>query len=253
MIPKTITRKITRCLQYTQIRNTDVFIVSFPRSGNTWLRKMLANAFHPELAAQNPLSYDLVRRTVVDMYQEWAYLPKDQTPRLIKSHESFTKHYPKVVYLYRDGRAVTASYYHFLRKMENYSFDFDTFLAQSLKGDFQYGSWQAHIESWLRQKPRIPFHPVRYESLLENPVATLGEICRFLGIGGEPGAIENAVKNTAVAMATPNKKYADVVSSKWLTLFNEKHQDYFFEHAGETMQKLGYRKHDFPSPAQSAY
>ena len=43
---------------------SDVFLVSYPRSGNTWFRFLVANALHPE----TEVSFASIPRLVPDIY-----------------------------------------------------------------------------------------------------------------------------------------------------------------------------------------
>ena len=72
---------------------TDVFLVSYPRSGNTWLRFLLANALRPEQA-----TFTTVGEVVPDIYDETdRELLRRPSPRILKSHEPFDPRYPRVV------------------------------------------------------------------------------------------------------------------------------------------------------------
>src|SRR5690349_8047723 len=77
----------------------DRFLVSYPRSGNTWTRFLTANLLFPdrEVSFLNidhliPDVLNVDRRTL-------AGIPR---PRLIKSHEYFDPRYRRVIYIVRD-------------------------------------------------------------------------------------------------------------------------------------------------------
>src|SRR2546423_7743737 len=95
------------------VRTRDVFLVSYPRSGNTWLRFLVANALRPEEQA----TFATVGDVVPDIYdvtnRDLLRLPD---PRILKSHEPVDERYRRVAYLVRNPADVALSYYHYLIK-----------------------------------------------------------------------------------------------------------------------------------------
>src|SRR5437588_13041373 len=80
---------------------TDVFLVSYPRSGNTWLRFLLANALRPAQVA----TFADVGAVVPDIYDgPDRDLLRRPAPRVLKSHEPFDERYRRVLYLVRHPR-----------------------------------------------------------------------------------------------------------------------------------------------------
>lgn len=72
--------------RHLQVRPDDTFIVSYPRSGNTWLRFLCANLVHREVQ----VDYANIETFVPDIYvtSELA-LRASAGPRVLKSHEAF--------------------------------------------------------------------------------------------------------------------------------------------------------------------
>jgi hypothetical protein len=90
-----------------------VFLVSFPKSGNTWSRFLIGNLTHPE----EPVTFANVDRIVPDIYGTAANdIRAMPPPRVFKSHEAFDPRYRRVIYIVRDPRDVAVSSYHFARK-----------------------------------------------------------------------------------------------------------------------------------------
>lgn len=91
----------------------DIFLVSYPRSGNLWLRWLLAVSVKGRLDVSNRL----ISGIVPDIYEvSNEYLLALEKPRVIKSHEKYNAAYPKVIYLYRDVRHVMISLFHYLKR-----------------------------------------------------------------------------------------------------------------------------------------
>src|SRR4051794_3610937 len=77
----------------------DIFIVSYPRSGNTWTRFLIGNLLSPN----SPVTFANVESRIPEIYlctdQQLRELAK---PRIMKSHEYFDPRYKKIIYLVRD-------------------------------------------------------------------------------------------------------------------------------------------------------
>jgi hypothetical protein len=91
----------------------DTFVVSYPRSGNTWTRFLIANLIYPE----KNVGFTNIEKLIPDTSsQSNRALKSTPRPRIIKSHEYFDHRYRKVIYIVRDPRDVALSYYDFQRK-----------------------------------------------------------------------------------------------------------------------------------------
>ncbi len=75
------------------IKSSDIFLVSYPKSGNTWLRFLLGNYISTDIV-------DFTKSSLVipdiDANPEQINLLKT-TPRFIKSHFTYTADYPNVI------------------------------------------------------------------------------------------------------------------------------------------------------------
>lgn len=226
----------------------DAFLVSYPRSGNTWLRKLVATALHPEHSwgVQN------LSQAVPDIHVTGQNLADWPRPRIIKSHASYQPDYPRVVYLYRDGRDVAVSYFNYYQTVNGFRGDLDNFLQSFLAGKFRYGRWDHHINAWLAGSNRIALHPLSYEALYLNTTQELTGVLTFLGRQVAPGTIA-----AAVAACTFEHHQADVREHSpthrtgyqggvqgspggWRRSFSPDQLEMFWSVMGQTMHQLGY-------------
>jgi len=178
----------------------DTFIVSYPRSGNTWTRFLVANLLHPN----EPVSFDTIERLVPDAEaQSSKYLKRIPRPRVIKSHEYFDHRYKKVIYVVRDPRDVALSYYNFSRK---YRYIDDAYPLESFVGDFvhgrlssaDWGTWGENVGSWISTRlGRENFLLLRYEDLIANPEAEIAKMANFFGIKTDAMHIRNTVERSS--------------------------------------------------------
>lgn len=160
----------------------DVFLTSYPRSGNTWTRFLLGNL----LDQKNPVTFSNIESRIPEIYfnpdRFMRTLPR---PRMLKSHESFEPHYPRVIYIVRDPRDVAVSFYHHNVKARNIpdGYPMASFVPRFIAAEFDhaFGSWRDNVLSWTVLRGNSPeFLMIRYEDLKRDTVATLGKVVAFL-------------------------------------------------------------------------
>jgi hypothetical protein len=230
----------------------DTFIVSYPRSGNTWMRYLLANLLMPG----EEWNITNIGRVVPDIHEE---LPKNMAEverRVLKSHKPYQSDYPRVIYLYRDGRDVCISYYDFIKKLKGYEGSFETYLNEWLEGKFPYGNWRDHVSSWLFENQCSALLQIRYEDLYENAVKELKRIRNFLGSGWDEFLIESAVAKSSLGKFRKDyykykrqshwdKKFTGGIQcgpGNWRNVFDDKQNDMFWRRCGDIAEQLGYER-----------
>ncbi len=164
----------------------DVYLVSYPRSGNTWTRFLVGNLLFPN----DPATFSNIESRVAEIYFNPDHvLRRLPRPRLLKSHEAFHPRYPRVICIVRDPRDVAVSCYHHDVKARNIPDDYpiDDFIPRFLKAEFDpwWGSWADNVMSWISMRQgRSSFLLLRYEDMKEDPQRELLKIGRFLSGAG---------------------------------------------------------------------
>ena len=172
----------------------ETMLVSYPRSGNTWLRFLLANLKEPDTNFLN------LEDRIPDIYVSRTRAIRSlQTPRIIKSHEPFNLKYVRVIYLVRDPRDVAVSYLRYLMRVgslaSNSSLDdFVRTFVDSGGMDDTFGSWGDHVSGWLDRDRDPNFMLVQYEHLLANTRSTISSIAEFCGIRVEDESVIAAIE-----------------------------------------------------------
>ena len=184
--------------RYFEVFDDDTFIVSFPKSGNTWTRFLIANLLHPE----EPADFGNIDRLV----PESEGLTRNQLarvgrPRIMKSHEYFDARFRKVIYIVRDPRDVAVSQFHFLRKRRRIGDDYsiEQFVTRFVAGETcDYGSWGTNVASWLVTRQNSPgFLLLRYEDMVAQTGAELTRIAAFLEMRATPDQVARAVERSS--------------------------------------------------------
>jgi len=190
----------------------DVFIVSYPRSGNTWTRFLIANLIYPEEA----IAFANIERKIPDVYKNTRrQLAQTSRPRILKSHEYFDPRYKKVIYIVRDPRDVALSYYHFARKHRKVEdgYPLERYISRFIAGEVdEYGSWKENVASWLATRQGSEsFLLLLYEDMLEGTGRELLKVASFLGIDRSPEQVARAVElSSASRMRDMEKQQAGV-------------------------------------------
>jgi sulfotransferase family protein len=251
-------RLIPVVYRHATVSRQDAFLVSYPKSGNTWLKFMLTS-----LLSGNEADFDNDSSVIANVGSHRAtprLLPDGG--RLIKSHEPYSnpqKHaYRKAIYLVRDGRDVAVSYYHTLIRRGKFEGDFGPFLRLFLGGGVDgYGPWHQHVESWLASPLRAngSLLVLKYEDLLTEPVQGVGQVMEFLGRPVSPEQAEETVRAYSVERMREQerqsrfhekKKRRDIMfvrsakSGGWVETFTPEDEAFFATVAGEVLGQLGY-------------
>jgi hypothetical protein len=209
-----------------------LWLASYPKSGNTWLRAFLANYWaggvepvpinelpnfalgdgmllHYEQISGKPaaeLSEDEIRALRPKVH-EWFATHRGETV-MVKTH-SYLGHEGGVplvtpqatfgaVYVVRNPLDVAVSYaHHFQATLDNAVralTEEETILpAHDNLLPTVIGSWTQHVRSWT-ETPGLHRHVMRYEDMLEKPGPAFGRLIDFLGVPREAKRLANAVK-----------------------------------------------------------
>ena len=188
---KTTRRKTTaflnRFTSIAQFAPEDIFIVGYPKSGNTWFQDLITGVVygvHPVMAPPA-----LAQVLVPDVHKE-PYYRRFSTPMFFKSHHLPRPEYRRVVYLMRDGRDVMVSFYHY-DKAKRGTADLADLVR---RGHRIHGKWQEHISAWLANPHGAEMIVIKYEDLKRDAIRELQRFCSFAGIERENSFLELMVR-----------------------------------------------------------
>lgn len=176
----------------------DTFLVSYPKSGNTWSRFLIANLLRPHEQVGFSNIHQIIPGIDVVPHRDMLRFPR---PRIIKSHQYFDPRYRRVVCIVRDPRDVALSEYHAQRKSKRIDdhYPIQEFVRRFLAGEScDYGSWGEHAASWLSTRYGQPgFLLLRYEDMLQDTARELSRMAGFLGLHPTSEQIQEAVSRSA--------------------------------------------------------
>jgi hypothetical protein len=235
----------------------DQFLASYPRSGNTMLRFLLAEAI-----TGVPSTFDNIQRTIPDIgvhVRATPFLPGGG--RLIKTHERRRSSYHRAIYVIRDVRDVLLSNFGRETAMDAISVrNLDDFVRLFMQGKMsRWGTWQEHVAEWLYSPlaRRGDLHLVRFEEMRKNPHGTIVSALEFLGLTVSSEAIQSAVTNNSLERMRAKEDNAGTLPKTtqergrwigqgsvhgWRQRLTPEHLKVVDAYAGEMLDRLGYMR-----------
>jgi hypothetical protein len=240
-----------------QIYPDDIYLVSYPKSGNTWMRFLLGTLQHEKF------NFATMEKFIPDIYVVKNQILKNiPSPRFLKSHEYFHPQYPRVIYIVRDPRSVAVSYYYYLQKIRRIekNMDFSTYLKGFIQGEYDnFATWDEHIKSWLCVKENSKnFLLIKYEDLKKNTEHEMKKVIEFVNLQPSDNSLQRMLSKSSFESMQENEQSNQHLTKilqrsdlsipfvrkasidEWKEYFSPSDTALLKEVWGETMKKLGY-------------
>lgn len=174
-------------------RDSDIYIVTYPKSGTTLLQMILY-----QLTTKGGADFDHIY-DVSPWIRNHSFLKKEPqefpSPRIIKSHDyyhQFEKNKKgRFIFVYRDGMDVAVSLYHQNKNYNKTDLDFDKYLDKFLKPVKK--SWFIYVKEWIENKHNFPVLYLRYEDLINDKRAQIERIIDFCELDVDESIIDRAM------------------------------------------------------------
>lgn len=199
-------RDVQKNLPKFEFLDDDVFIASYPKAGCTWIFEILTM-----LLTGQTRGHSLGREKGTTMLEatDAATIDNQPSPRVINSHlpvdrlpSDLFKKKIKTVYVIRNYRDITVSFYNFVKGMKHYNYDgkWADWLQLHLEQKITYGSYFSYAKQWedAINGSLLPILVVYYEDLKENTVDEIRRLASFLDLAVRPDDkfLEEVAKHT---------------------------------------------------------
>ena len=252
------------CMQFFRLKRYTykhkiIFVAGLPKSGTTWLQKMLGmvpgSHVRPVYDPSRAPFFHNVSPMVFDLMPAYSY-------SIIKLHTKYTDYnfktlvnkVGKFVVLYRDLRDMCISrYFHVLNQKDHrhnklyhtLSQEDSLFHCMNIVKN-EYIDW---VQGWHEKaKNNSNILEIRYEDLNSNVSETMKSILAFFDIPTDEDFLRK-IKETQLKKAVNLKESLAEGSTKrkgvvgdWKNYFNEDHKNYFKKIAGGLLISLRYEK-----------
>lgn len=263
ILSKTKVRVPVMWVRHSTLRSADVFLGSYPRSGSTWLRFILQEIFTGE-----PSRFENVNQRLAFVGRHsHAPVLLPGGARFLQTHEPYRKEYKRALYLVRDPRDVALSEYAFQKARGWVDGEFHSYLVSFLRGEVNgFGSWQAHVRSWLDAADASPenVQVYRYDELRRETLTSLTSMLEFLNFPADSQKISDAIASNSLQQMKKKEELSPQKVSKrdrfvrsgsvggWRENLNEGQVDLVNQYLGSELRRLGYDESVQTRPVLSA-
>lgn len=242
----------------------DIFIITYPKSGTTWLRFLIANAIKTHYNLKRSVNFFTIQDIIPGIpYPKYVKnkgpFGLAQIPRILATHSTYNSLYKRIILQVRDPRDAMVSYYHHLRSSG--SIRENMCISEFIRSE-KYGiyAWNNHTTLWLKKNgPKDGVSRIimtKYENLLLDTASTLDFILQSIGLILSDKELEIAIKlSSKEAMKESEKLHlvTHIIGPKKKTNFvrkgshdkggntlSKEDNNFIVSVAGETMKALNY-------------
>ena len=184
------------------VKDNDVFVVTFPRSGTTWTEQMVHLLVHNGEQGEQRLT------DAVPWLETLPHRSSDMTEFLktMPQRRLFTSHLPyplmpsaknttaKFVYVARNPKDVATSFYFHDQSKGGYDGTWEEHFQLFLDGGLTFGSYFDHVLPWWEASQRdknILF--LKYEDMKNDHAGNVAKIASFLDLQADSQLIDKVV------------------------------------------------------------
>ena len=213
-------------------RSDDIFVVTYPRSGTTWLEMILY-----QLTTDGNMDFTHISERC-PWFERSPLVETDlesfPSPRIFKSHLSYRwipKGPCKYIDVARNGKDVAVSFFHFYTTHLGFKGTFSEFFDLFIRGKLPAsGSWFKHVSGWWSHKEDSNVLFLKYEDLTHDLDSCIQKIIALCELEVE------------------SERFTDILEKCSFTFMKEHESK--FDHLTEFLLENGFKQGSFVRKGQ---
>lgn len=226
------------------LRHDDLFIVTYPKSGTTWMQQIVKLLRNGGRGDEVPLDRSIpwLEMLDCDLSKIIGYSPDMATASDVLSPRVFKSHFPyefvpgglphaspaKYIYVMRNPKDVCVSSWHH-SNMTASERPWEEHFASFLSNEAWFGTWFDHVLGWWKHNDASNILFVKYERMISDPVSCITKVAKFLDIDN---VTEDVVRTIAEKTSFDKMKKDASCNYSWL-----KGPDKIFSKEGSFIRK----------------
>ncbi|XP_014721703.1 amine sulfotransferase-like [Equus asinus] len=172
-----------------EIRDDDVFIITYPKSGTIWTQQILSLIYFEGHRNRTEMVDTIDRVPFLEYNVHKMDHQKRPSPRLFSSHlpyylapKGLKNKRAKILYVYRNPKDVLISYFHFSNLLVTLEAtdNIEQFMKRFLDGKVIGSLWFDHIRGWYEHKHDFNILFMMYEEMKKDLRSSVLKISSFL-------------------------------------------------------------------------
>lgn len=208
-----------------EIRDDDIFLITFPKSGTIWTQQILSSIYFEghRNSTENVQTMDRMPFFEYNIHNlDFAKMP---SPRIFTSHlpyylvpKDLKNKKIKILYIYRNPKDVLTSYFHFTNLMANLEAEnsMENFLQTFLDGRVIGSCWFDHIKGWYEHRHDFNIMFLSYEDMKKDLRSSVLKICSFLEKKLSDEDVDAVVRQSMFQnmKSDPRANYEDIIKNE---------------------------------------
>lgn len=200
----------------------DIFILTYPKSGTTWMETIVFGLLNNGRAFDDDFDYYMKQTPFLELQGKDA-VEKMTHPGSITTHLPFDRvpYHPQAKYIcvIRNPKDICVSFYHFIKNVPSFGYadnKFETFFDTFVSGKTPHGDYSEYMKKLWPHKDDDNVLLVSYEQMYHDLAVVIHRVAQFVEIEPHPRLLERVL--TCCSFTYMKENY-DRVRKSW----KEKH------------------------------
>ncbi|XP_007521098.1 amine sulfotransferase-like [Erinaceus europaeus] len=172
-----------------EVRDDDIFIVTYPKSGTIWTQQILSLICFEDHRYRTKHVDTMDRAPFLEYNIRSMDFLSRPSPRIFTTHmpyylvpKGLKKTKAKIIYVYRNPKDVLNSFYHFSKVVITLEApqDLENYMKAFLDGEVVGSVWFDHIRGWYEHRHDFNILFMMYEEMKKDLRSSVCKISRFL-------------------------------------------------------------------------